>query len=439
MRKICNNCGFQQNGFLNLGGRNYCNRCNLEIKSNNDKKQDAITVSAYEMEATYETLYETLEWLELYVEKTSHYPNWKKQMPKTITRTDIGSIDETRMKSIFSTSLFGLRNLTRNKPNFLLEKLKGEFHKWLDGSRINSDNCPGELAQCLLNVSEVLKGKGDEFAKARIKEVNERIEKMSKEERREKFNSFVLSYQEPLENEEERAKSREGQTYKDVNNEDKFSGDADKGKKTFELIKKRLEESQREVNRQRELEYLNQGDEMETDEFASSSSPAGGSNQNVSQQTFSAQPIRWDLIIDIGQNKSNWKVKSVVVSHNYVAGRWYQGQPELMLIHRTAKIEYNQANGDLIIQSGKMYKVKDFNDGERAELEQFFGSFQAIVSSNSQKSSFYESKQREYDKLQLQKDNKGVETGGVLAIIIVVSALLISSVIVAKKRLKVKK
>jgi len=61
MRKICNKCKFEQNEFLNLGGRNYCKRCNSEIKSNNNKKQDTITISAYDLEATYDALYGTLE------------------------------------------------------------------------------------------------------------------------------------------------------------------------------------------------------------------------------------------------------------------------------------------------------------------------------------------------------------------------------------------
>jgi len=99
------------------------------------------------------------------------------------------------------------------------------------------------LAQCLVNISEVLKGKGDEFAKARMKEVDDRIEKMSKEERKEKFNNYVLAYQEPLDNEEEKVKSMEGQTYQDVNNS-KFVGNADQGKEIFKQIERVFKEQQ---------------------------------------------------------------------------------------------------------------------------------------------------------------------------------------------------
>jgi hypothetical protein len=67
----------------------------------------------------------------LYVEKSGYYPGWqnRKQIPKSITRPDIDSIGSTRMRSMFSTSLTALRNLTRNKPNFFLEQLQSEFYK----------------------------------------------------------------------------------------------------------------------------------------------------------------------------------------------------------------------------------------------------------------------------------------------------------------------
>jgi vacuolar-type H+-ATPase subunit I/STV1 len=147
------------------------------------------------------------------------------------------------MKSIFSTSLFALRNLTRNKPDFLLKELEAEFCKWLDGSEINADNCPSELSQCLVNISQVLKGKGEEFVKARRKEVDENIAKMSKEEKEKSFYEAVTAYHEPLDNEDEKAKSLEGQTFRDVNNESKLAGNANRGEEVFKQIKERQQQS----------------------------------------------------------------------------------------------------------------------------------------------------------------------------------------------------
>lgn len=201
--------------------------------------QRSIAVSDYEAQSTYDLFYDSLEWFELYVEKAGYYPNWqgKKQMPKTITRSDIDSIDSTRMKSMFSTSLTALRNLTRNKPELFLEKLQEEFYKWLDGSGIDVGNCPKELTQCLMDICEILKGKGEDFAKVRREQVRKNIENMSEEEKQAKFNEIVSAFHEPLENQEEKAKSLVGRTYRDTNNESRFGGDPNRGKVIFNQIK----------------------------------------------------------------------------------------------------------------------------------------------------------------------------------------------------------
>jgi Fe-S cluster assembly ATPase SufC len=102
----------------------------------------------------------------------------------------------------------------------------------------------------------VLKGKGEEFTKARRKEVDENIAKMSKEERKAKFNDIVLAYQEPLENEEVKAEFLEGQTYRDVNNESRFGGNGDQGKEIFKRIKERQELRKKEEAQLQELREL---------------------------------------------------------------------------------------------------------------------------------------------------------------------------------------
>lgn len=306
---------------------------NFNNKDEKTKKTESITISAYELQATYDTLYETLEWLELYVEKAGYYPDWqnKKQIPKTITRTDINSIGSTRMKSIFSTSLFGLRNLTKNKPNFLLERLEEEFFKWLDGSGIKNDNCPIELAQSLLNISEVLKGKGDEFAKARVKEVNERIEKMSKEERREKFSSFVSAYQEPLDNEGERAKSLERKTYNDVSDESKFHGSDERGKEIFKQISDNL---------------------MDTNDDFPDENP---------------ERIRRNFIKDIKQNINKWSILELVVG-NY-------GRKQLFLVHQLVQ---KDTMGYLMFDGEKTLNKDRFSNQEWSEIEQVWNNHQMI-------------------------------------------------------------
>ena len=95
----------------------------------------------------------------------------------------------------------------------------------------------------------------------------------------------VASYHEPLENEQKKAKSLEGQTYRNVSFGNNFDGDVERGKATFQQVVGKSKGQQKP-----RPGYL-VDDEMETDEFASSSSPVGGSNQNNPQRTFSAQTI----------------------------------------------------------------------------------------------------------------------------------------------------
>jgi hypothetical protein len=77
-----------------------------------------------------------------------------------------------------------------------------------------------------------------------------------------------------------------------------------------------------------------------------------------------------------------------------------------------------------------MYKIKDFNDGERAEIEGIFGSFQTATTSSvahNQKTSFYQSKLAEYELAQKgQKDNKGIGAGVILVVISVASIFAIA-------------
>jgi len=87
-----------------------------------------------------------------------------------------------------------------------------------------------------VNISEVLEGRGEEFAQERIRQADENIEKLSKEERTKKFNEAFMSYHEPLRKEQEKAKSLENQTYRDVVIKNNFEGNAERGKAIFQQI-----------------------------------------------------------------------------------------------------------------------------------------------------------------------------------------------------------
>ena len=89
--------------------------------------KELIPLSAYEMETIYEFLYSSLEWLELYLEKANYYPQQSKQLPKTITRPDIFSMDSEKIKEHFFASLTGLRSITGGKTQLLQNTLQDNF------------------------------------------------------------------------------------------------------------------------------------------------------------------------------------------------------------------------------------------------------------------------------------------------------------------------
>ena len=125
----------------------------------------------------------------------------------------------------------------------------------------------------------------------------------------------------------ERKKALKGQKWNELEKESKFiGGDNEKGGQAFGRIASSVASRHNDFNfYQKNQQIRNPNYRPLTDdpseEFLSSSSPAGSSNQSNTQE------VRWSLIIDIGNNKNDWKVKSVITSHNYSAGRWYQGQP----------------------------------------------------------------------------------------------------------------
>jgi hypothetical protein len=132
--------------------------------------------------------------------------------------------------------LFGFKIVLKNKPPFFLEKLREEFYRWIDATGINANNCPEDLARILLNIHEVSEGNGDRFAKERLKEVREHVQNMSKEEYEIKLNDAIAAFNDPLENERNKAITLEGQTYKDTNIANMFCGASEKGKEAFQQI-----------------------------------------------------------------------------------------------------------------------------------------------------------------------------------------------------------
>jgi hypothetical protein len=129
MLKKCNNCGFQQDEFLNLGGRNYCKSCNSEINNNSKYVSTQDTLSAYDKQVVQDIFLMTMEVLEKYIERANYYSDWqnrRKIHDNKVTR-EFGSVEEA--ESVLSSNLVGLKVTLRNKPPFLTDELKKEYYK----------------------------------------------------------------------------------------------------------------------------------------------------------------------------------------------------------------------------------------------------------------------------------------------------------------------
>jgi len=202
--------------------------------------QQQTTISAYEMEVIQKAFTNTLRWLEFYIEKSGYYNNWQRQISETIRRQDLNN-QPGEIKGFMETALLALDGL--DKPEFICEGLQEQFYSWLEKSGVKTDNCPKELAECLINIEKVLNNDGKEFVERVDREADEDIARMTQAERRQNFNQTFTIAQRLMDGARARKESLKGKTYKDVNAENKFSGNSENGQLIFAQIKSQLEEN----------------------------------------------------------------------------------------------------------------------------------------------------------------------------------------------------
>ncbi|CAG8587776.1 11705_t:CDS:2 [Ambispora gerdemannii] len=323
----------------------------------------------------------------------------------------------------FSIVLLGFVGTMKNKPDFLREEIKKEFYE------------------------EVTEGRGEKIIKDVINSKDDLTP--GSPEYAEELGSFFSRIQGTLASEREIELSLKGKTYEDIEVESKFgkgSGDKEVQRSTSSggvslvpvvydfygeikkeenvLIRKTLRLGDRDYNSaKRELisqpgkvyrvGYFNEKEQAEINAIFPS--------------TPTSQSIRQELVNDILQNIDKWKIEDKVVSHTYNAGKWYRGKPEPVLIRQDAEeIKYDQSTGEIIIQSGKLYRVQeDLTEAEQKAIG--YKSEQKLQNSS-------------VSTTQKNNDNS-IGKGGIMAIISVASALLIGGLAVVKKQLnkKVKK
>jgi len=363
MLKKCNNCGFQQDEFLNLGGRNYCKSCNSEISNNNTKIQDLDNLTAYDKKVVYDMFYMSIEWLEKYIEIAykNEFPDWesRKQVRDnlTITRTDIYSNPE-KAKKAFSTQMFLFGTSLEDMP-ILREDLKKEFCQWISAVKVD-DSFPNELKHILYGFNEVMDGN---IEKVRKDMANRKREyEIGSPGYMEKMAKLFTSVQVPMHNERETKKSLGNKTHLDVGFRNRFGGgSAEQGEQTFSQIAGSVASRHDDFHfyPQKGQQIRNPNYNPLTDdpseEFLSSSS----------------QEIRWDLIISIGQSKNDWEIRKETITYDRYGGE-RKGDVLILKTARLGDRDYNQATRELINQPGKVYRQDYFNEKELAEINAIF-------------------------------------------------------------------
>lgn len=175
--------------------------------------------------------------MEKYIEVAGYYPDWndRKQIHNNnINRKDVIGNPEKAEKS-FSSQLFMFKVTLDDDPPFLRDEVKQEFYRWLNATRIDSNNCPERLKQWLFGVNEILEGRGEKIQQ----DVENRKQTLNSNspEYMEQMNKVFANIQGPMQNEGEIRKALEGKTHKDIEIGSKFErGNVEQGEKAFKQI-----------------------------------------------------------------------------------------------------------------------------------------------------------------------------------------------------------
>ncbi|MCE8162781.1 MAG: hypothetical protein I3273_01570 [Candidatus Moeniiplasma glomeromycotorum] len=308
--------------------------------------QQTVQITAHQKKLVFRNFYNTIESLEEYIEKTGYYPDFKNK--KQIFKESINSPDRTpdELADDFLTFLFLFKSIINNKPEYLRKEVQEEYYKWINVVEIDVNNCPKKLKHFLFEINEILEGKGEKFVEQTRELINDGKEINPKD-----MLKVFGALQEPLNKNREEGKLLEGKTDKDIKIESRFSADAEEGEKTFQQISKEVS-----------------SDHDNFDYFFQS-------EQEMEEVDNNFQQARRNMIDNIKQHIDEWKIEEMITFN----GHWYDYEKEewikygdekreVMLIHQSAKVEWNRYGG-LEINSEKMLYKQRFSSEEWAGIE----------------------------------------------------------------------
>ena len=159
-----------------------------------------------------------------------------------------------------------------------------------------------------------------------------------------------------------------------------------------------------------------------------------GSSNSI--QTISPQQrTNSEIIQDIKQSPSNWRIDEVITEYGDF-GR--ATNRELALIHSSAQVSYDGAVSD---EQQPVYLAKRFSSTEIAEIERALNISQTVsTSTNQPKNYFSKVGLKAFETSQPQKNNDNtIGTGGIIAFISVASLAVIGSLVAVKNKFNKKK
>lgn len=466
-------------------------------QNESEKKQQLLIQkqkSLHKMKVALDTFYNVLEPLEEYIEKSGNYPGFisKRQIYRKNIQNSGGSLEND--EDLFLSNLYIFARTFHGKPEFFMKVIQEDFYKWINAVGITAENSSEELKHFLIEINNILEGNDEKIVRESV-ERNKNVEIDPKE-----MVGIFAGFQNPLNKNRWQRKELEGKKWNEIPEEDRLKGDVDLGRQEFERIKRSISISHENFRLRYFGEKRPTRQESSMGGIESSSSPAGSSIQNNSQQWTNSE-----IIQDVKDNPQNWRIDEVItgydvfnkpkrenalihnsaeVGFNGTVSNWQQliylaskfNQAEIAEIKRGLNITENDENRQ-IIESVKndlsSWKIKlihgndwlvnkqaqeieseighlihpkqRFTDEEWTEIENALNSHQSWGSqivSNILPTNFGNRQNYKLGSIKVsqpQKDNEVIGTGGILVIIGVVSVLLFGSVVVVKKRLKVKR
>jgi len=446
----------------------------------NNKKQEQKQLTAHDKILLFNNLRYLLEGLEEYVEKTGYYPDFKnKRQLKNITipREQARNLSRDDAEDFFKTNLVLFVSMANEAPDFLKTgELRDEYYKWINLVGIDIKNCRDEkLKHFLIEINNILEGDSDKV----VNQTQEYLDSRAKTNQNNPQDLIKVfgAIQGPLNRNREQAELLKDKTHKDIEVANKFGGSIEQGRQAFDgisrstsnydefnLYRSNYANYQQRPNFEIVQDVKNNPQNWGVDEVVAEYNVLGGAKKkelalihrsvnlgpngeiigsldrqpvyllsrfsraeiaeinrakNISQ-TSTSQPIRQELVNKIKQNARLERGLFVI---NRDTGE--RSENEDWFIHNSLERKIDSRTGYLIHVPNAMFRAKDLSEAEQKSVG--YKSEQNLQNSSVSAN---------------EKDNdKGIDSGGIFAVITAVSILLIASVVVVKKRFnkKVKK